>query len=135
MEMKFGKMTVTRCDKHTFLGTKLRFPGDGSVQINMREYIMEAIEVFNQPLTRSAATPAIDDLSKPLLDENMEHFVSIAMKLWWVGNAVAQTPNRLHHFYAQGCRNAQSKTGPNYNASCISYNLRSMMNVYWRQTV
>ena len=71
MEMKFGKMTVTRCDKHTFLGTKLRFPGDGSVQINMREYIMEAIEVFNQPLTRSAATPAIDDLSKPLLDENM----------------------------------------------------------------
>ena len=53
---------------------------------------MEAIEVLNQPLTRSAATPAmkglfkIDDKSKPLSDEKMEHFVSVVMKLLWVGN-------------------------------------------------
>ena len=52
---------------------------------------MEAIEVFNQPLTRSAATPAakglfeIDDESKALLDEKMERFVSVVMKLLWVG--------------------------------------------------
>ena len=31
----FGKMAVTRGDKHTFKGMKLRFPGDGTVRINM----------------------------------------------------------------------------------------------------
>ena len=52
---------------------------------------MEAIEAFNQPLTRSAATPAmkglftIDDQLKPLSDEKMERFVSVVMKLLWVG--------------------------------------------------
>ena len=92
IELKFGKMAVTRGDKHTFLGMKLRFSGDGMVWINMREYIMEAIEVFNQPLTRIAATPAmkgfltIDDQSKPLSDEKMERFVSAVMKLLWAGN-------------------------------------------------
>ena len=61
-EAKFGKMTVTGGDDHIFLG----------MQIRMREYIEEAIEDFNQSLTRSAAIPAmkglfdIDDKSKPL---------------------------------------------------------------------
>ena len=91
IEAKFGKMTVTRGDKHTFLGMKLKFPGDGSVRINMREYIMKAFKVFNQPLTRSAATPpmkglfAVDDRSKPLSDEKMDRFTSVVMKLLWVG--------------------------------------------------
>ena len=89
--MKFGKMTVTRGDKHTFLGMKLWFSGVVSVLMNMLEYIMEAFEVFNQPLTRSAATPAlkglfaIDDQSKPLSNEKMERFVSVVKKLLWVG--------------------------------------------------
>ena len=40
---------------------------------------------------RSAATPdmkglfTIDDQSKPLSDEKLEHFVSVVMKLLWVG--------------------------------------------------
>ena len=36
IKLKFDKMAVTRGDKHTFLGIKFRFPGDGSVRINMR---------------------------------------------------------------------------------------------------
>ena len=64
-------MMVTRGEEHTFLGMQLRFSGDGTVQIQMREYIKEAIVAFNQPLTRSAAAPAmkglfeIDDKLKP----------------------------------------------------------------------
>ena len=91
IELKFGKMAVTRGDKHTFLGMKLRFPGDGTVLIIMQEYIMEAIEAFNQLLSRSAATPAmkglltIDDQSKPLSEEKMKRLVSVVMKLLWVG--------------------------------------------------
>ena len=75
IERKFGKMTVTHGDSHNFLGMKLRFHGDSSLQINMRQYIEEAIEVFGQPLTRSAATPAmkglldVEDKSKPLSEE------------------------------------------------------------------
>ena len=81
------KMVVTRGDKHAFLVMKFWIPGDGTVQINMKEYIMEAIKAFNQHLTRSAATPAmkglltVDDQSKPLSVEKMEHFVSVDMKL------------------------------------------------------
>ena len=91
IELKFGKMDVTRGDTHTFLGIKLRFPGDGTVRINMREYITEAIEAFNQALIRSTTAPAmkglftLDDQLKPLSDEKMECFVSVVMKLLWVG--------------------------------------------------
>ena len=87
----FGKMAVTRGDKQPFLGTKLRFPGDGTVRINMREYIKEVINTFNQPLTMSTSTPVMkglfttDEQSKPLSDEKMECFVSVVMKLSWVG--------------------------------------------------
>ena len=91
IERKFGKMTVTRGDNHTYFGMKLRFPGDGRVWINMRQYIEEAIEVFGQPLTRSAATPAmkgsfdVEDESKPLSEKKKERFVSVVMQLLWVG--------------------------------------------------
>ena len=91
IKLKFSKMAVTRGDKHTFLGMKLRFPGDGTVQINMKEYILEGIEVFNQSLRRSAATPTMkglfsfDDQSKPLSEKKMERFMSVVMKLLWVG--------------------------------------------------
>ena len=90
IKRKFGKMAVTCGNNHTFLGMKLRFPGDGSVWINMRQYIKEAIAVFGQPLTRSAATPAmkglfdVEDQSKPLSEEKKERFVSVVMKLLWV---------------------------------------------------
>ena len=83
-------MTVTCGDSHTFLGMKLRFPGDGTVWINMKEYILEAIEVLNQSLTRSTATPAmkglftVDDQLKPLSEEKQERFMSVVMKLLWV---------------------------------------------------
>ena len=56
----------------------------------MQQYIEEAIEVFGQPLTRSAATPVmkglfdVEDESKPLSEEKKERFVSIVMKLLWV---------------------------------------------------
>ena len=39
IELKFVKKAVTRGDKHTFLGMKLRFPGNGMVLINMQDYI------------------------------------------------------------------------------------------------
>ena len=57
----------------------------------MQQYIEEAIEVFGQPLTRSAATPVmkglfdVEDESKPLSEKKKERFVSVVMQLLWVG--------------------------------------------------
>ena len=120
---------------------KLRFPGDGTVRKNMREYIMEAIKAFNQPLTRSAATPAIkglftiDDQSKPLSEEKMELFVSVFMKLMWVGKRGRPDTELTTVFYAQDYRSALCKIGSNSGGFYISYNPQSMMSVYWRWTV
>ena len=57
----------------------------------MRQCIEESIEIFGQPLTRSAATPAmkglfdVEDESKPLSEEKKERCVSVVMNLLWVG--------------------------------------------------
>ena len=48
IEEWFGKMAVTHGDAHVFLGMKLRFPGDGTVRILMKEYILEAIDLFGE---------------------------------------------------------------------------------------
>ena len=62
IEAKFGKMTVTRGDKHVFLGIKIQFPGDGTVGILVDNYLMDAFQAFGEPLTRRAASPALKDL-------------------------------------------------------------------------
>ena len=46
IEEKFGKMTVTRGDRHVFLGMNFHFPGDGKLNINMKEYIQEASDTL-----------------------------------------------------------------------------------------
>ena len=90
IEKKFGKMTVTRGNRHTFLGMNFYFPGDGKVQINMKEYIEEAAEVFGEDLSRKVSTPANrelfdeDEKSVPLDEERAVRFRSVVMKLQWV---------------------------------------------------
>ena len=52
IENKFGKMSVSRGNEHVFLGMNMRFPGDGTVRIHTKDYIVEAAEMFGEPLTR-----------------------------------------------------------------------------------
>ena len=73
-------MTVTRGDKHMFLKMKLRFPGDGTVQINKQEYIMDTSKSLITPNNKHSES-SNDDQSKPLSDEKIERFVSVVMKL------------------------------------------------------
>ena len=90
IEAKFGKMTVTRGDRHTFLGMNFHFPGDGKVSINMKEYIEEAAEVFGEDLSKKVSTPANRDLFEedektvPLDEDRAVRFRSVVMKLQWV---------------------------------------------------
>ena len=87
IEERFGKMAVTRGDKHVFLGMKLRFPGDGTVRILMKEYILEAIDLFGEKLGRTVATPAtsllfvLDPNAKALPVDKKECLHSIVGKL------------------------------------------------------
>ena len=41
IEKRFGKMVVTRGSEHTFLGMKIKFKGDGTVSIDMKDYCKE----------------------------------------------------------------------------------------------
>ena len=90
IEERFGKMSVTRGDEHVFLGMKLRFPGDGTVRIMMKEYIEEAIVLFGEKLDRIVASPAtsslfiLDPKAKPLPVDRRERLHRIVGKLLWV---------------------------------------------------
>jgi len=58
IEARFGKMTVTRGKKHTFLGMDIDFKDNGTASILMKGYLKEAIQDFDGDIIRSAATPA-----------------------------------------------------------------------------
>ena len=85
-----GKITVTRGNRHTFLGMDLTFEDNGTVSINMKDYIVEVIEAFPEKIRAKATSPARANLhqvdhSSPKLDkEKAELFHSLVMKLMWV---------------------------------------------------
>ena len=66
------------------------FLGDGKVQINMKEYIQEAAEMFGEDLTRKVSTPANRELfdkdkkTTQLDDDREVRFRSVVIKLQWV---------------------------------------------------
>jgi len=90
LENKFGKMKVTRGDKHNFLGMALTFHKDrGIVENNMSGYISEAITDFGEEL-KAVTTPArsdlfnVDETAKRLPKPKQKLFHSIVMKLMYV---------------------------------------------------
>jgi hypothetical protein len=90
IESKFGKMSVTRGRSHTFLGMKIEFSDKGTLTIDMKEYIVEAIKDFCEDVSLSATTPAKRDLfdvnsdATPLDKQKMELFHSIVAKLLYI---------------------------------------------------
>ena len=50
VEQKFGKMTVTRGNKHTFVGVDIIFMGDGMVMLSMDEYVNESKGIDNREI-------------------------------------------------------------------------------------
>ena len=66
---------VMRGPRHAFVSMNIYFPKDGTVHVDIKTHLREAIEAFGEPLTRSAATPAWKDLytkdedDKPLDEE------------------------------------------------------------------
>ena len=90
IELHTGKMTVTRGDKHTFLGMDITFRNNGTASISMRHYIEEALEDFPDKINKKATTPArkdlftVDDDSPRLNEERAQKLHSITMKLMYM---------------------------------------------------
>jgi hypothetical protein len=101
IEERYGKMTVTRGTKHTYIGMDIEFMGNGEVQILMRDYILEAIEMFPEDCTGTAATPArnhlfwVNPTGTRLSEERRALLHSITAKLLFVSKRArpdAQVP-------------------------------------------
>ncbi len=90
LESHFGKMTVTRGQKHTFLGMDLVFNDDGTVRISMSKYVKDAITVFGEDVSKGVTTPAQQDIfevdeTSPRLDHaQAELFHMVVAKLLYV---------------------------------------------------
>jgi hypothetical protein len=87
LESKYGEMSVTRGQKHTYVGIDFEFKDEGIVEINMYDYIGECIDDFPDNITKISSTPAaahlfeVNDECQKLNDEQSEIFHKIVAKL------------------------------------------------------
>jgi hypothetical protein len=90
IEERFDKMTVTRGREHTFLGMKIRYTGEGTAIITMKQYLEEALAESEMHISRTAVTPATRNLfevdpDSPRLDKHRAEVLhSVTAKLLYV---------------------------------------------------
>mmetsp|Transcript_14329 Transcript_14329/g.26897 ORF Transcript_14329/g.26897 Transcript_14329/m.26897 type:complete len:121 (-) Transcript_14329:259-621(-) len=83
-------MSVSRGKEHEFLGMKICLKENGTVSIDMKEYVKKAIDEFPDDIVKNASTPATrflfdvrDDVAK--LDKSRaEAFHSTVAKLLYI---------------------------------------------------
>ena len=96
IEQKFGKMTVTRGSKHTFVGVDIEFMNNGTVKLSMDEFVDECISIYEGKVKDKAATPAKGDLfnedtgdeATPLESEKADRFHHTTAKLLYPSKRV-----------------------------------------------
>ena len=89
IEHKFGKMTVSKGNRHNFLGMDILFQKDKTVNISMKEMTKKAIDDFDDDIVRNSVTPAMRHLfevkDSPLLsEEKQENFHSVTSLLLYL---------------------------------------------------
>jgi hypothetical protein len=90
IEDKYGKMTVTRGNKHIYLGMDIEFIGNGEVTILMKDYITEAIDVFPEDCGEACTSPGttglfhVDEKAKLLPEPERKLLHSLVAKLLFV---------------------------------------------------
>ena len=62
VEKEVGKITVSLGNTHTFLGMQISFNENGTVSIDMSDYIIEVLQDFPDKLNKSATSPARPNL-------------------------------------------------------------------------
>ena len=93
LESRYGKLSVTKGRKLTYVGMDLLFCPDYSVEVSMKTYLIEAIEefeAFNEKIDSSKPTPAaaylfnVDEDSPLLSEKKAKGFHKIVAKLLFV---------------------------------------------------
>lgn len=80
-------MVVTRGREHNFLGIHIQYTEHGTVKIQMKNYLLEAIDESELDVSRNPTTPARKDLfdvntdSPDLCKREAETFHSVVAKL------------------------------------------------------
>ena len=62
LETIYGKLDASRGDKHQYLGMGLDYSEKGKVKVSMEQFTLKTIAEFPEDLTRTAGTPADDNL-------------------------------------------------------------------------
>ena len=90
VKKEVGAITVSRGNKHTFLVMDITFNDDGTVSIDMQDYVTDTIREFPDKMRKRATSPAqadlheVDPRSKLLNKERREIFHSLTMKLMFI---------------------------------------------------
>ena len=94
MNEHFGELTVTRGNKHRFLGMNITLSKNKSIEIEMREQVQKVIDMFTladgrevNDIVTSPAQRHLRDVSPdgyPLTNEMSESFHSIVATLLWI---------------------------------------------------
>ena len=62
LEVKYGKMSLKIGKIHTYVGMNIEYNDNGTVSIEMKDYLLEAIKDFPEELENNARTPAANNL-------------------------------------------------------------------------
>ena len=96
IEKRFGKMTVTRGNKHTFVGVDIEFTGEGTVVLSMDDHVDECVEIYKGEIKSKAATLAqgtlfeedSGNLAAPLDEKRADKFHHTTAKLLYLSKRV-----------------------------------------------
>ena len=87
---QYEELSTTRGDKRTYVGMDIFFPRNGTVEIDMSSYLVEALEAFPEELDKILTSPAgnhifeVDNNATKLSEEKREKLHSIVAKILFV---------------------------------------------------
>ena len=86
---RFPGLTISTVTEHTLLGISIKYLDDGTVSLNMRDYIQEVVEDFGEDVSQTVSTPAARWLfavseARKLKGERVETSSYLVAKLLWV---------------------------------------------------
>ena len=55
---RFPGLTISTVTEHTFLGIRIKYLDNGTVSLNMRDYIQEVVDDFGEDVSQTVSTPA-----------------------------------------------------------------------------
>jgi len=56
------ELTITRGNKHTYVGMDLEFPGDGTIKVNQKPHLKDALDSFPDLLDKIVTSPAAEHI-------------------------------------------------------------------------